>query len=225
MELRHLRYVVALADSLHFGRAAERLGISQPPLSQQPRHLEEELGVKLFNRTKRQVEVTRAGELFVHEARAILAQAEYAAKLATRVSEGEIGQLTIGVAGPADAPIFVETFRTFARRHPKSRLILRNIGTAQQAQALREGRIHVGFLVPPVDDVELAIETVIERPIAIALPRGHALAARSRVPLRSLATESHILFARDLAPASSTRSFRRLLPSGFRSRTLSAYGS
>src|SRR5690242_13149886 len=102
MELRHLRYVVAVADALHFGRAAERLNISQPPLSQQVRQLEGELGVKLFERTKRQVQLTRAGQMFVGEARVILAQAEHAAKVAERVTSGELGQLTIAVAGPAD---------------------------------------------------------------------------------------------------------------------------
>src|ERR1041385_656850 len=106
MELRHLRYVVAVADTLHFRRAAERLHISQPPLSQQIQQLENELGVKLFQRTKRQVQVTEAGKLFVEEARLILAQSEHAARVATRVKKGETGQLVIGVAGPADAQFF-----------------------------------------------------------------------------------------------------------------------
>lgn len=200
MELRHLRYAVAVAESLHFGRAAERLHMSQPPLSLQIRQLEEELGIKLFARTKRQVQVTKTGEIFIDEARVILAQAEHAAKLALRVSNGEIGQLTIAVAGPADAQIFIDIFSLFAKRHPKARIVLRNIGTAQQAQALREGRIHIGFLVPPIDDPALVLETVVQRPIVIALPRRHPLAARASVPLRALAAESHVMFARDLAP-------------------------
>ena len=103
MELRHLRYVVTLAETLHFGRAAERLHLSQPPLSHQVRQLEEELRIKLFHRTKRQVQLTEAGRMFVQEARIILAQAAHAANLASRIDQGEVGQLTMGVAGPAEA--------------------------------------------------------------------------------------------------------------------------
>lgn len=200
MELRHFRYAVAVADTLHFGQAAERLHISQPPLSQQIRQLEEELGVTLFHRTKRQVQLTEAGKAFIQEARLVLAQADHAARLATRVSHGDVGRLTIGVAGPADPQILIDIFRLFGRRHPDVRLTLRNMSTAQQAQALRDGRLQVGFLVPPMDDPALAIETVMHRPIVIALPHTHPFAARARVPLQALASESHIMYARDLAP-------------------------
>jgi len=198
MELRHFRYAVAVADSLHFGLAAQRLHISQPPLSQQIRQLEEELGVRLFHRTKRQVQLTEAGRMFIAEARVILAQADHALNVAQRV--GELGQLIVAVAGPADSPIFVDIFRTFGTRHPSVRVALRNISSAQQAEALREGRIHAGFVVTPIDDPALAIETVQHSPIAIALPRGHRLAARQHVPLSELADERHIMFARHLGP-------------------------
>jgi len=122
MELRHFRYVVALADTLHFGRAAERLHISQPPLSQQIRQLEDELGVRLFDRTQRRVQLTAAGELFVQEARLVLTQVDHAGKVGERMRQGEEGQLFIGVAGPADADYFVEIMRTFAKRHPHVRV-------------------------------------------------------------------------------------------------------
>jgi DNA-binding transcriptional LysR family regulator len=200
MELRHFRYVIAVADTLHFGHAAARLHISQPPLSQQIRQLEEELGVTLFHRTKRQVQLTEAGKMFVQDARLILAQAEHVAKLAMRLSDGEVGQLTIGVAGAADAPIFIDILRLFDKRHPHIRVRVRNMSTAQQALALQEGRLHVGFLVPPLDDSGLTLETVTQQPIVIALPTKHPLAARTHVPLKALADESHIMFARDVAP-------------------------
>ena len=103
MELRHFRYAVAVADTLHFGQAAQRLHISQPPLSQQIRQFE--VGVKLFHRTKRQVQLTNAGRMFIAEARVILAQAEHAVNVAHRA--GELGQLIVAVAGPADSPIFI----------------------------------------------------------------------------------------------------------------------
>jgi len=200
MELRHLKYVVAVADTLHFGHAAERLHLSQPPLSQQIRQLETELGVALFNRTKRHVELTDAGRMFVEEARVILAHATHASNLALRVNRGEVGQLLIGAAGPADAPIFVDILRAFARRHPQIRMAIRNMGSAEQARALSEGRLHVGFVALPIDEPDLATETILRRPIVIALPRNHPLAARARVPLHLLANEPHIMFARRMGP-------------------------
>jgi len=200
MELRHLRYVVAIADTLHFRQAAERLHMSQPPLSQQVRQLENELGITLFQRTKRHVQLTEAGKLFVEEARLILAQANLAAQVATRINNGEAGQLVIGVAGPADAQFFIDILRLFGKRHPQVRIYVRNISTADQIQAVRERRLHAGFVTPPVDDPELAFEKVISRPVVIALPRNHPLATRTKVPLRALAGESHVMFARALAP-------------------------
>jgi DNA-binding transcriptional LysR family regulator len=200
VELRHLRYVVTVADTLHFGRAAERLHLSQPPLSQQIRQLETELGVALFHRTKRHVELTDAGRLFVEEARVILAHAEHASNLALRVNQGEVGQLSIGAAGPADAEIFVEILRAFATRHPQIRLMIRNMGSAEQARAISEGRLHLGFVALPIDEPDLATEVVLRRPIVIALPRQHPLASRARVPLHALANEPHIMFARRMGP-------------------------
>jgi DNA-binding transcriptional LysR family regulator len=200
MELRHLRYVVAVADCLHFGQAAEQLHISQPPLSQQIRQLEDELGVTLFDRTNRQVRLTKAGQIFVEEARLVLAQADHCARVAMRVNDGEVGQLTIGVAGPSDIQIFADILRLFARRHPNIRIVARSMATAEQAQALREGRLHVGLVVAPVEDPALAADVVMPQSIMVALPRGHPLAARAQVPLRALAAEPHVMLARDLDP-------------------------
>jgi DNA-binding transcriptional LysR family regulator len=200
MDLRHFRYAVALADTLHFGNAAKRLHISQPPLSQQIRQLEDELGVRLFHRTRRSVQLTEAGRMFVQEARIVLAQAEHAARAAQRAGGGERGQLIAAAAGPADAQIYVDVFREFGRRHPSVRIALRNMSTTEQVEALREGRIHVGFVVAPIDDPALAIESVMHSPIVIALPEGHPLAARAAVPLAALARERHIMFARHLGP-------------------------
>jgi DNA-binding transcriptional LysR family regulator len=200
MELRHFRYVVAVADTLHFSEAARRLNISQPPLSQQIQLLEDELGVKLFERTRRQVQLTAAGEMFVQEARMLLAQAEHAGKVGERIRQGEVGQLFIGVAGPADADYFVEIMRIFARRHPQVRVVIRNMSTVQQLQAIQEKRLHAGFVTPPVDHPDLVFETVLHEPIVIAVPRGHPLAARARVPLTALASEPLIMFSRAMGP-------------------------
>jgi DNA-binding transcriptional LysR family regulator len=200
MELRHLRYVVTLAETLHFGRAAQRLNLSQPPLSHQVRQLEEELQVKLFHRTKRQVQLTEAGRMFVREARVILAQAAHASNLASRMNRGEVGQLTVGVAGPADAQIFVDILRAFNTKYPKVHIVLRNLSSLDQTQAINEGRLHVGFVAMPVDDAGLATEPVLRQPIMIALPPEHPLATRDRVPLKALANEPQIMFARTNGP-------------------------
>ena len=200
MELRHLRYVVTVADTLHFGQAAKRLHLSQPPLSQQIRQLEDELQVKLFHRTKRQVQLTEAGRMFVQEARVILAQAAHVSNLASRMTRGQVGQLTVGVAGPVDAPIFVEILRAFATRYPKVHIVLRNLGSMDQTQAISEGRLHAGFVDLPIDDAGLATVPVLRQPIVLALPPEHPLAAHERVPLRALADEPQIMFARSNAP-------------------------
>ena len=203
MELRHLRYVIAVAEELHFGRAAARLNMSQPPLSQQIRQLEEEIGTRLFRRTNRLVRLTEAGEAFVREARQIIAHADHAAKIAVRASKGEIGQLTVATVTSTESGFFkvvVDILRAFASRYPNVRLVLRSLNPDQQVHALREGRIQVGFLTLPVEDEELEIEWVRGEPLMLALPERHPLAAKPTVPLRTLATEPHIMFSRTMFP-------------------------
>jgi len=203
MELRHLRYVVTLAEELHFGRAAARLHISQPPLSQQIRQLEEEIGVKLFLRTNRQVRLTEAGEAFVPEARAILAHSDSAAKLAVRASKGEIGQLRVGTVTSTESGFFrtvVDILRRFAANYPDVHLVLRSLNPDLQVRGLREGSIDIGFVTLPVDDEELGIEWVRGEPLMLALPENHPLAKEHRIPLRKLAIEPHVMFSRSMFP-------------------------
>src|SRR5262249_53585765 len=169
MELRHLRYVIAVAEELHFGRAAERLNMSQPPLSQQIRLLEEELGVKLFHRTKRQVQLTDAGVRFIEEARQILAQVDHATRVASRADNGEIGYLIVGTV-TSEKRILIDTLRTFHKRYPDVHLELRSLSTPAQIMALREGRIQVGFVIQPIEEPSLAVETVAREPLVVALP-------------------------------------------------------
>src|SRR5690348_5962286 len=140
MELRHIRYFVALAEELHFGRAAARLGISQPPLSQQIRILEETLSARLFNRTNRRVELTQAGSLFLAEARAILERADRALSVAMRAERGELGELRIAMF--PSAPLLArigDAILTFRRTHPDVRLILNEVESHQQTQGLQDG--------------------------------------------------------------------------------------
>src|SRR5512134_3816618 len=159
MELRTLRYFVTLAEELHFGRAAQRLSITQPPLSLAIRGLEEELGVRLFARTRRQVGLTHAGAAFLEQAREILARTGAAAELARAADRGAVGRLAIGFMSASIYTLLPAVLRDFAASHPGVRLELRELTLPQQATALRRRDIHVGFVRPPITDAELVAET------------------------------------------------------------------
>jgi DNA-binding transcriptional LysR family regulator len=201
MELRHLRYFLAVAEELHFGRAAARLHISQPPLSQQIRRLEKELQAPLFLRTKRHVELTNAGRVFLGEARALVAQAEQAAGNAQRASRGEIGQLLVGCDLWADFLNGGSIIRLFARRHPDVEVELRDLTAAEQTAALEGGRIHVGILRPPVQSKALQGERLWSENLMVAFPRGHRFKSYERVPWSALGDEPYVQFSRRRAPA------------------------
>lgn len=201
MELRHLRYFLAVAEELHFGRAAARLNISQPPLSQQIRRLERELQAPLFHRTKRHVELTNAGRVFLDEARALVTLAEQAVGNAQRASRGEIGQLLVGCALWADFLGGATIIRHFARRHPDVEVELRDLTAAEQVAALVAGRIHVGILRPPVPSKGLTSESLVSESLVVAFPRGHRFKHYERVPWKALVDEPYVLFSRRRAPA------------------------
>lgn len=200
MELRHLRYFVVLAEELHFGRAAGRLGISQPPLSQQIRALESDLKAPLFERTNRRVELTAAGRALLIEARATLDQADRAAAVVSQAQRGQIGELRIGFApsAPLIAP-FTATLLAFRKAAPAVRLVLDDQVSPQQIEALLERRLHVGFIrspaAPDLPDALVAIELHRE-PLAVFLRADHPLAMRRMVPLKALATEPFVFFPR-----------------------------
>ncbi|WP_341733919.1 LysR family transcriptional regulator [Microcoleus sp. EPA2] len=199
MELRHLRYFIAVAEELNFTRAAEKLHIAQPPLSQQIQQLEAELGFQLFRRTKRTVTLTEAGQVFFEESQKILLQLDRAIQLGQQTNRGELGQLRIGFVSSAShnvVPAILQAFRTL---HPAVKLELREMTTNEQLQRLREGQIDIGFLRPPVDE-GINSEIVFREPLIVALPQTHQLADRAQVELRQLSTEPFILFPRSLAP-------------------------
>jgi DNA-binding transcriptional LysR family regulator len=200
MELRHLRYFVVVAEELHFRRAAERLHMSQPPLSQQIRHLEEEVGATLLLRNQRRVELTAAGQAFFVRAREILDSVEDAARQARRVQRGEVGRLAVGFVGSAMYSFVPELLRTFRDHAPDITLRLNELGTSEQLRQLEDGRLDVGFVRVPRARPELRIETVVEEPVVAALPDAHPLATHSLLKLADLEGEPLVLLTRAGAP-------------------------
>jgi len=201
VELRQLRYFVAVAEELHFRRAAERLHISQPPLSQQIRALEEELGFPLLVRTRRRVDLTPAGAAFLRDARALLSELEGAVATARRIDAGQTGRLRISFVGSALLSIVPGTVERFRAARPGVEIELRERPTADQERAVRAGVADVGLVRPPIDDDgQLRVATVLRERTVAALPAGHPLAELRRVPLRRLAAEPLVLFPRDQAP-------------------------
>lgn len=196
MELRALRYFTALAEELHFGRAARRLSITQPPLSQAIGKLERELGVRLFERTRRRVALTLAGATFLEEARATLARAAQAVELAQRAQRGEVGRLAVGYLAATAFTLLPLVLRDFSRGFPGVKLDLRELTIPQQHAALLRGDIDVAILRPPVSEAELASETILAEPFVLALPARHPLRALRRVPAKRLAGEPFVMFPR-----------------------------
>jgi DNA-binding transcriptional LysR family regulator len=201
VELRQLRYFVAVAEELHFRRAAERLHISQPPLSQQIRALEEELGFALLVRTRRRVELTPAGAAFLRDARALLSELDSAVAGARQIDAGQTGRLRINFVGSALLSIVPGSVERFRRSRPGVALELRERATVDQLRAVRAGLADVGLVRPPIEeDDSVRVETVLRERTLAALPAAHPLAALRRVPLSRLAAEPLVLFPRDQAP-------------------------
>ena len=199
VELRHLRYFAAVAEELHFGRAARRLGIAQPPLSQQIAKLEEMLGCALFTRRPR-VALTPAGEALLVTARRATAQVAAGVQAARRAGQGEAGVLTVGFAASVMLGPLPPVIRAFRARHPGVELQLRELSTTAQAEALGDGTIDVGFLREPAPAPEIVCEALVQEPFVGVLPPGHPLAERRSIGLAALADEPFVHFPRSVAP-------------------------
>lgn len=202
MDLRHLRYFVTLAEERHFTRAAERLGIKQPPLSQQIRQLEQEMGTALFHRLTRGVELTEAGSVLLEEARKILEHAALAKASVQSRARGESGRIRVGFAGATYfQPRVPEIIQTYRERYPNVTLSPEQSNTPRLIESLRGGLIDVAFVRPPVSDGEgIVVEPVVEEPMRIVLPTAHPRARSRSVPLIALAEETLILFPRTIGP-------------------------
>jgi DNA-binding transcriptional LysR family regulator len=205
IELRHLRYFIAVADAGTMTRAAARLGIAQPPLSQQIQALEKQVGVRLLQRLPRGVELTEAGRVFRDEARAALAQVEHAIDSAQRTARGEQGQLAVGfTSSAAFHPFIPAVVRAFRLQSPNVDLMLEESSTGELINALQAGHLDVVFIrVPSGNTTDLRIEALLDERMVVALPVQHRLlrgGKRKTIALAELATETFILYRRPSGP-------------------------
>lgn len=200
MEIRHLRYFATLAEELNFSRAAERLHISQPPLTRQIQQLEQELGARLFTRNTRGVELTRAGMSLLQDARNILGMMETAKDRASKAGLGQIGRLDVGVFGSAILNHIPRILLEFRDRYPQVSIALHQQNKAEQIQALRERRLTIGFNRRLPVEADLVAETILVEPLVVALLETHRLASRALLRIADLEGEPMILYPSNTRP-------------------------
>ena len=198
---RQLRSFIAVAEELHFGRAAKLVHLSQPALSLQMSGMEEELGVQLFIRNRRKTELTQAGKIFLHEAREIVQRTEDAISLVRRASLGEVGTLRIGFISTAAAIIMPPLVKRFRERHEHVELELRNVLTQEQVTLLQERKLDIGFLrVPLPTPPDIRTRVVHCEPFVLLLPASHPLAARKDLKLSDCQGADFVMYTRKMAP-------------------------
>lgn len=201
MELRQLRYFVAIAEEGGFSRAAQRLHISQPPLSMQLRALEDELGVQLLRRSNRGVTLTAAGEAFYTEVRGLLAKLDLATQRARELEHGDAGTLSIGFVSIAGYGVLPPALKSFRARFPKVDVQLHELTTDAQIRELRAGKLDLGIGLAPVEESDLEFSTLLREALVLAAPADHAEGKTAApIDLRRLARESFIVPPRDIAP-------------------------
>jgi len=215
VDLRHLRYFVTVAEEENIGRAAARLHISQPPLTRQIQQLEEELGVTLFIRTPRGMELTQAGELFLAEARNIRALVEQATERTQRAGQGKLGRLDVAIFGSAILDVIPKLLLNFRNAHPDVKVVLHTMTKAEQIEALRQKRISVGFnrMLVPLDDIE--IKPVATEELLLALPKEHVLTHKAHLRFADLRTHPMILFPTGARPSFIDKVIGLCTESGF----------
>lgn len=200
MELRHLRYFVVLAEELHFGRAARRLAISQPPLSVAIRQLEASVGAQLFERNSKAVRLTAAGQTLVASAHTLLRDAQEAATEARHVAEGSAGRLRIGFVGAMLYRGLPQALQRFQAAHPAVRVTLTELNSGEQMAELLHDRLDVGFAHTRRVPSELQCRLLVSEPFVACLPAGHRLARKRKVAVADLRDESFVLFSRSASP-------------------------
>lgn len=200
MELRHLRYFVAVAEERHFGRAAERVGIAQPPLSKQLQDLEAELGYALFDRARRPIELTAAGQTLLEYTRGLLESVEIAVRETRRAGAGHSGRLAIGYPASLAYSGLTQLLRAFRERSPDVAIEVRELAPGDLTEALKRGDLDVGFVRAPLHEPQLTSEIVRYEKLVLALPADHRLAIRERIALSAVAREPFVFFPRARGP-------------------------
>ena len=200
IELRHLRYFLAVAEGLHFGRAAEQVGIAQPALSQQIKRLEAEVGATLFVRTTRNVRLSVAGEALRPHALRALEEVRAGSLAAVRASRGEVGHLTVAFIETAAAALVPSAVRRFRAERPDVGLTLSELAVGAQLEGLRSGSIDVGIVRPPAHSQDLVVESVAEESLLAAVPLAHPLASRQRISAAALTGEPLVALSREVVP-------------------------
>jgi len=203
MELRHLRYFVAVAEALNISHAAKHLHVSQPPLSRQIRDLEHEVGTALFERGHQKLKLTPAGKYFLPEAKKILSQAQRAARLAKAAGDGKAGHLTVAFLSPLGGLFLPRIIRSFRQKHPLVDVDLVEMVPRMQLEALLDNQIDLAFVARAEAEsgVEFAVELIMDVELRLAIAREHPLAKLLRIPLARLGCEKFIIFRRSAAPA------------------------
>jgi DNA-binding transcriptional LysR family regulator len=216
IELRHLRYFLTVAETLHFSRAARRLGMAQPPLSQQIKRLEQLLGHALFERTTRGVKLTPAGQLLARRARSTMEKVDEDLAQVRRLGRGEEGTLTVGFSGSVMFTELPAAIQSFRHRYPKVELRLRELVTSAQIAALLNGQIDLAFLRDGDPTEGIRITTLLKEKYVAVLPEAHALARRRTLSVKALEGEPFVMFARRMGPLAYDRTIACCERGGFR---------
>jgi DNA-binding transcriptional LysR family regulator len=216
IELRHLRYFLAVAETLHFSKAAKRLGMAQPPLSQQIKRLEELLGHALFERTTRGVKLTAAGQLLARRARSTMEKVDEDLAQVRRLGRGEEGTLTVGFSGSVMFTELPAAIQSFRHRYPKVELRLRELVTSAQIAALLNGQIDLAFLRDGDPTEGIRITPLLKEKYVAVLPEAHPLARRITLSVKALEGEPFIMFARRMGPLAYDRTIACCERGGFR---------
>jgi DNA-binding transcriptional LysR family regulator len=216
IEFRHLRYFLAVAETLHFSKAAAQLGMAQPPLSQQIRSLERIIGYALFDRTTRGVRLTKVGEYFRERARNTVTKMQDDVEMARRLGSGQEGVLTVGFSGSVMLTTLPKAIERFRRLHPKVELRLRELVTAEQIPSLLDGSLDLGFLRDGEPRDGLSIESILREQFIAVLPTRHKLASKLAIRPGDLRNESFVLFSRRMGPLAFDRTLACCEAEGFR---------
>lgn len=200
MELRHIKYFIVVAEELHFRKAAERLNMSQPPLSQQIQSLEHELGVQLFERSKREVKLTKEGQAVLKEAYRLIENSERLQSVANQSKQGKTGRLSIGCIASAFPEVLPPIYKAFSSQYPNVELAFEELNTHETLAKLEEGDLDFGFVRINKVSPPLALYPLLRDQLVVALPEGHRLLSKKTVSLKMLETEPFVIFKRQTSP-------------------------